>query len=131
MMQESSQDILESLQENCPCFGGAVVATPEGLVLVATRQLSGDLPAACAAGLLVQIDECLSALSAKHVGELMMWTAGSGLWFIARLVNDHVLLLSATDAHCAGAVRLAAQMAVQKLNATLRYAEVGKPGMSM
>ncbi|CAN5398025.1 hypothetical protein BH10PSE16_BH10PSE16_42430 [soil metagenome] len=118
MMQENSQDILDALQENCPYFGGAVIATPDGLVLVATTLFSGDTPAACAAGLVVQVNDCLSALKAGRVDELMMWTLG-GLWFIGRLVNDHVLLLSATNSHCAGAVRLAAQVAVQRLNAVL------------
>jgi predicted regulator of Ras-like GTPase activity (Roadblock/LC7/MglB family) len=118
-MPQRSQEILEALQENCPGFDGAVVATPDGLVMVATRQLGGDLPAACAAGLVGHVDDCLSALAAsQQLGELMLWTAG-GLWFVARLVNDHVLLLSATETHCAGAVRLAAQMAVQELNAVL------------
>lgn len=119
MMQKNSQEILDALQESCPYFGGAVIATPDGLVLVATRLFSGDMPAACAAGVVAQVDECLSALKAGRVDELMVWTPG-GLWFIGRLVNDHVLLLSATDSHCAGAVRLAAQVAVQKLNAVLR-----------
>lgn len=118
-MQQRSQEILDALQETCPSFGGAVVATPDGLLMVATRQLGGDLPAACAAGLVGHVDDCLSALVARQqLGELMLWTAG-GLWFAARLVNNHVLLLSATEAHCAGAVRLAAQMAVQELNAVL------------
>jgi len=118
MMSSRSQEILESLKENCPCFGGAVVATPEGLVLLATLQLSGDLPAACAAGLLGQVDDCLAALRAGRVNELMLWTSG-GLWLAARLVNDHVLLLWATEAGFAGAVRLAAQQVAQQLNAVL------------
>ena len=116
MMQKNSQEILDALQESCPYFGGAVIATPDGLVLVATRRFGGDIPAACAAGIVVQMDDCLSALQAGPVDELMVWTPG-GLWFLGRLVNGHVLLLSATDSHCAGAVRLAAQMAVQQLNA--------------
>jgi hypothetical protein len=48
----------------------------------------------------------------------MLWTSG-GLWFAARLVHNHVLLISATEADQAGAVRLAAQIAAQELNAVL------------
>lgn len=119
MMQQRSQEILEALQHNCPGFGGAVVSTSDGLVLVATQQLSGDLPAACAAGLVLQADECLSALTSREqVGELMLWTSG-GVWFAARLVNDHVLLICATEPRHAGAVRLAGQLAAQELNAVL------------
>ena len=118
-MPQRSQEILDALRQNCPGFGGAVISSSDGLVIVATARLSGDLPAACAAGLVLQAEDCLSALTDKEqVCELMLWTAGR-LWFAARLVNDHVLLLSATQAHCAGAVRLAAQLAVQELNAVL------------
>jgi predicted regulator of Ras-like GTPase activity (Roadblock/LC7/MglB family) len=118
-MPQRSQEILDALQRDCPGFGGAVLASPDGLLMVATSELGGDLPAACAAALVLQVEECLSALtSSQQVGELMLWTSG-GLWFAARLVNKHVLLLSATEAHCAGAVRLAAQMAAQELNAVL------------
>jgi predicted regulator of Ras-like GTPase activity (Roadblock/LC7/MglB family) len=118
-MPQRSQKILDALQHDCPGFGGAVLASPDGLVMVATSQLSGDLPAACAAGLMLQTEACLSALAAsQQVSELMLWTTG-GLWFAVRLLNNHVLLLSATEVHCAGAVRLAAQMAAQELNAVL------------
>ncbi|MDQ3059298.1 MAG: hypothetical protein M3R45_07180 [Pseudomonadota bacterium] len=124
-MEQRSQAILDALHEECPGFGGAVVASPEGLVMVATCQFGGDLPAACAAALVVQVQECLSVLTARQqMSELMLWTSG-GLWFLARLVNNHVLLLSATEPHGAGAVRLAAQMAVQKLNAVLGQAPAG------
>lgn len=118
-MVHRSQEILDALQQDCPCFGGAVLASPDGLVMAATRQLRADLPAACAAALMLQVDDCLTMLTAnQQVAELMMWTSG-GLWFAARLVHNHVLLISATEADQAGAVRLAAQIAAQELNAVL------------
>lgn len=118
-MPHRSQDILEALEQDCPCFGGAVLASPDGLVMAATSQLRADLPAACAAALVLQVDACLAMLAAsEQVAELMLWTSG-GLWFAARLVGNHVLLVSATEPHQAGALRLAAQIAVQELNAVL------------
>lgn len=118
LMPLNIPDVLAQFAANCPELQGAVVATRDGLVLASTDQFSGDTPAACAASLSLHVDEDLSFIQDTRFTETMFWTP-PGVWYLARLAHDHLLLGYSRSADHAGALRLAGQIAAQQLNPML------------
>jgi len=118
LMPLTIPDVLAQFARNCPELRGAVVATHDGLVLASTERFSGDIPAACAASLSVHVDADLSFIQDTRFTETMFWTP-PGIWYLARLEHNHLLLAYSQSADHAGALRLAGQIALQQLNPML------------
>lgn len=118
LMPLTISDVLAQFAENCPELQGAVVATRDGLVLASTEHFSGDIPAACAASLSVHVEADLSFIQDTHCTETMFWTP-PGIWYLASLAHNHLLLAYSRSADHAGALRLAGQIAAQQLNPML------------
>ena len=115
------QDILAALSQEDEGVLGAVLATPDGLVLAASGQLTGDLPAASAAGLVQQVNEALAAMSSGKVHQMLLWSAAD-IWSVNLLLGGHLLMLRCAPTLPAGAVRLLGQLAQEQLNAGLAQA---------
>lgn len=99
-------DAIDGVQDQCGDILGAVLATPEGLVLATRGTLSGDVPAATATHLADLLDRELAVLLGASCHEALFWS-GAGLWGVARLPTGHVVLAHGT-VHCgAGTLRLA------------------------
>lgn len=107
-------DVFEGLAAHCTHLKGAAVATPDGLVLASTGAFDGDAPAACAAGLATSVDNHLSFLAPSRCNDGLVW-ADSGVWYLARLPNDHLLLVWSGPEEQVGLLRLAVQRAAQQL----------------
>lgn len=118
LMPLNIPDVLTEFASNCPELKGAVVATQDGLVLAATASFNGDTPAACAASLSVHIADDLSYVQDSRFVESMFWTP-PGIWYLARLEHKHLLLAYSESSEHAGALRLAGQIAAQKINPML------------
>jgi len=111
-------DVLEQLEQNCPELQGAVVATHDGLVLAASANFSGDVPAACAASLAVQLEQDLTLIQNTRFTESLIWS-DPGIWYLAVLNYNHRLLAHSRSSDHAGALRLAGQIAAMQLNTIL------------
>jgi hypothetical protein len=94
------------VQGDCEDILGAVLATPEGLVLAARGTLEGDVPAAAATHLADVLDHNLSLLLSTSCSEALVWTP-AGVWGIARLPSRHVVLAHAASSCAANTLRLA------------------------
>lgn len=124
LMPLNIPDVLAQFSVNCPELQGAVVATQDGLVLAATASFNGDVPAACAASLSVHVDHDLSFVQDTRFTETMFWTP-PGIWYLARLDHNHLLLAYSQSSEHAGALRLAGQIAAQQINPMLTAPESG------
>ena len=118
MLPVSISEVLDQLAENCPGLQGAVVATHDGLLLAATPSFSGDTPAACAASLSVHLETDLSLIQQTGLSEALVW-APPGIWYLARLAHNHLLLAYSSDPDQAGALRLSGQIAAQQIGPML------------
>lgn len=111
-------EVLAQMEHHCHSLAGAVVSTRDGLVLAATSSFGGDTPAACAASLTVHLENDLSLIQPVSVSESLFWTS-CGVWYLARLVHQHLLMAHCTAPDQAGSLRLAGQMAAQQLGRML------------
>lgn len=123
MMSNELLAALDSLNVDCPEIGGAVLATPQGLVLVATGCLQSDVSAASAANLTQQVDQNLSLICLTHSVELLIW-ASSSVWYLSRLADKSVLMLCAASTCRTGALRLAGKNVALQLAGLLASAEL-------
>lgn len=112
-------DVLGQVPALCPDFGGAVLATRDGLVLAAIGDYRGDTPAACAASLSVHLQDDLQPLASGGteavLNEVLIF-GDDTLWYLSRLTAGHLLLLCSRQTIHAGAVRLAGQTTATRLN---------------
>lgn len=81
---------------HCPGFHGAVLASPEGLVLASHGAFSGDEPAACASSIVVSTQTCFGALTTSRMNEIMIW-GDQELWSILVLPLDYILLVASKE----------------------------------
>ena len=115
LMPVTIAEVLAQFAANCPQLAGAVVSTHDGLVLASTDSFDGDTSAACAASLWVHLQADLAMLQTTGLSESLIW-APPGVWYLARLTNDHLLLAHSQATGHAGALRLAGQIATQQLS---------------
>lgn len=113
---------LERLRVDCPQIEGAVLATREGLVLMATGCLQGDVSAACAVHLADRVDQNLSLVLATQCSELLIWASPS-VWYLTRLADQCVLMVCSAPTCRTGALRLAGKNAARQL--TLLLGQMG------
>ena len=111
-------DVFGELTQHCTELRGAAVATPDGLVLAATGIFVGDVPAASAAGLAVQMDSHLSFITPTVFKDSLIWT-DTGVWCLMRLPLGHLLLACSAATEHVGALRLAVLLAAQTLEPML------------
>jgi predicted regulator of Ras-like GTPase activity (Roadblock/LC7/MglB family) len=119
MTQDSK--VLETLQQiaiDCPQLQGAVLATPDGLLLAATGCMNTEVAAASAAYLGEHIQENLSLISTANVTELMVWSQNL-VWYLIRLPGRYVLMVCATTDCHAGALRLAVGATARRMMLSL------------
>lgn len=118
-------DVLGQVPALCPDFGGAVLATRDGLVLAAIGDYQGDTPAACAASLSVHLQDDLQPLvsdgSDAPMKEALIF-GDDTLWYLSRLTAGHLLLVCSRQTVHAGAVRLAGHTTAMRLNRWLNSA---------
>ncbi|MDO9400446.1 MAG: hypothetical protein Q7T46_03125 [Polaromonas sp.] len=122
MAQDGFLAALGRLSVDCPQVEGAVLATREGLVLVATGGLRGDVSAASAAHLADRVDQNLSLMSSTQCAELLIWASPS-VWYLTRLADQCVLMVCSAQTCRAGALRLAGKNAARQL--TLLLGQMG------
>ncbi len=108
---------LEQCRE-CPGFHGAVLSTPDGLVLASTGRFDGDESAACASGLMVNTAASLGQLASRGPTEMLIWGADDTLWNVSLLAGDHILLVAAATGP--ERLRLTRRRAGDMLNQALR-----------
>ena len=104
----------------CPGFYGAVLSTPDGLVLVSTGELSGDEPAACASGLIVDSTKNIGIVAPGEVSEVLVWSANR-LWCVRVLASGYILLLVSSDPEQSVAIRAVAAETDEMLTQALRF----------
>lgn len=112
-------DVLGQVPALCPDFGGAVLATRDGLVLAAIGDYRGDTPAACAASLSVHLQDDLQPLASGDTEAVLhevLIFGDATLWYLSRLTAGHLLLLCSRQTVHVGAVRLAGQTTATRLN---------------
>lgn len=105
---------------SCPGVFGAVLATPEGLVLLGTGRLGGDVPAAVAASIRVGTSNALAALTPQPAKDIMVWQDDC-LWFLTTVEDNHILLVGCDDTQQAEMLRATAARAAEQLSLALRY----------
>lgn len=106
------------VQRDCADILGAVVATPEGLVLAEYGSLHGDLSAAAASNLADHLDQNLGLVLNTTCSEALLWTP-AGLWGLVRYPSRHVVLAQAASTCSAGTLRLALGRLRRDLGASL------------
>lgn len=122
MAQDGFLAALGQLSVDCPQVEGAVLATCEGLVLVATGCLRGDVSAASAVHLADRVDQNLSLVSSTQCSELLIWASPS-VWYLTRLADQCVLMVCSAPTCRTGALRLAGKNAARQL--TLLLGQMG------
>lgn len=121
MVSDELLAALGCLSRDCPEVGGAVLASPEGLILVATGCLHSDVSAASAANLIQQVDQNLSLICSTHASELLIWASPS-VWYLTRLADKSVLMLCAAPTCRTGALRLTGKNVARQLAVLLASA---------
>lgn len=96
---------IEEIRVECSDLVGAVVATPEGLVLAGSGSLVSEVSAAAASGLASLLDHHLALVRSPSCTDAIVWTP-AGLWGLARLPTQHVVLAEAAQRCSAGTLRL-------------------------
>lgn len=110
----SIADVLAQFAADCPALKGAVVATPDGLLLGASSSFRGDTPAAVAVSMIGRLEHDLRLLMPTNMRESLLW-ADVGVWYMCRLPAGQVLLAHTAQDTMAGALRLAGQVAAARL----------------
>lgn len=113
--------IRKSLEEcgRFPGFVGAVLSSPDGLVLASTGSFGGDESAACASGLQVQTASSLGLLEAGAPKEMLIW-GEDRIWSLAVLPGEYLLLIASTETGMTGPLRELAQRTAAMMNQALR-----------
>lgn len=104
----------------CPGFYGAVLSSPDGLVLSSSGQFDGDESAACASGLIIQTTSSLNQLSAKGPTEILIWGADNKIWNVTVLTGDYILLIAATEVKNIDMLRRLMHRTADMLNQALK-----------
>ncbi|RZU38444.1 Roadblock/LC7 domain-containing protein [Fluviicoccus keumensis] len=104
----------------CPGFHGAVLSTPDGLVLASSGKFDADESAACASGLMVNTAASLGQLAAQGPTEMLIWGADNTLWNVSLLAGDYILLVASAGTAGADRLRRTRQRAGEMLNQALR-----------
>lgn len=113
--------IRKTLEQCARCLGfyGAVLATPDGLVLASAGQLQGDEPAACASSLLGDATAHLEHMVTGQARELLVWT-DTHLWNVQQLQDGFTLLLASTQRDQPETLRTITHQAASSLEPALR-----------
>ncbi len=104
----------------CPGFYGAVLSSPDGLVLASSGQFDGDESAACASSLMVNTSSSLNQLSSGGPTEMLIWGEDRKIWNVSVLTGNYILLIAATDAVQADMLRQVMIRTSDMLNQALR-----------
>lgn len=105
---------------DCPGFYGAVLASPEGLVLAAAGQFDGDESAACASGLMVNTSVNLGQMAVGSPLEIMIWGDDGKIWNVSALTGGYIMLIASTEAAHLNRLRQIMHRATTVLNQALR-----------
>lgn len=103
----------------CPGFYGAVLSSPDGLVLASSGQLGGDEGAACASSFLVNSTSTLRDLPAGPARELLVWSEDK-LLNVVQLHKDCILLIASTDMNSQDSLRRVSRDTAQMLEPALK-----------
>ena len=104
----------------CPGFCGAVLATSDGLVLACTGTLQGDVSAACAASLSLDVRSALETMRQREAQEIMLWS-DDRVWYEICLSTSHLLLAVSLEHKHSGALRLAIRSELDVLQVALLH----------
>lgn len=104
----------------CPGFCGAVLATSDGLVLACTGTLQGDVAAACAASLSLDVRSALETMRQREAQEIMLWS-DDRVWYEICLSTSHLLLAVSLEHKHSGALRLAIRSELDVLQVALLH----------
>ncbi len=83
--------------EQCTGFFGAVLSSPDGLILASYGDLSGDEAAACASGLIVDSSKSLSYIDGAEFAQAMLLWSNQKIYSIRKLKDESILLIASTD----------------------------------
>ena len=83
--------------EQCTGFFGAVLSSPDGLILASYGDLSGDEAAACASGLIVDSSKSLSYIDDTEFAQAMLLWSNQKIYSIRKLKDESILLIASTD----------------------------------
>ena len=97
---------------------GAVLASPDGLILSASGIFGTDEAAACAASLMVDATNDLKLIERSAPKELMVWGEDHVL-MIQRLQDGSLLMLGSTDLTSHAQLRIRAHQTAEQLNIAL------------
>ncbi len=103
---EILEGALGQLRLDCADLRGALIATPEGLLLASCGAPEGETAAALASHLADSLDLDLALLAGTACTESLLWTQNA-LWGVARLESGHVVLVHAIPECRAANLRLA------------------------
>lgn len=103
----------------CPGFYGAVLSSPDGLVIASSGKLAGDEPAACASSLIVDSNASLSYVSSDNTKEMLIW-GEEKLWSVRKLDDNFILLITSSDLGGHEAIRKVSKRAADMLDQALR-----------
>ncbi len=104
----------------CPGFYGAVLSSPDGLVIASSGALVGDEPAACASSLIFDSNTSLSYVSTDKTKEMIIWS-DEKLWNVRQLDTDFILLIASKDLNSHEAIRMVMKKAATMLDQALRF----------
>lgn len=104
----------------CPGFYGAVLSSPDGLVIASYGELEGDEPAACASSLIFDANTSLSYVSTDKTKEMLIWS-DEKLWNVRQLDTDFILLIASKDLNSHEAIRMVMKKAATMLDQALRF----------
>lgn len=110
--------ILQRLQDDCPQARGAVLATADGLVLAANGALNDEASAATAAHLAEVVEHHLSFIIATRCDDILV-RAASAVWYLTRIADHCVVMVTATPDCSLGMLRLVAKRAGAEVEALL------------
>jgi hypothetical protein len=117
-MPDALHCAIREVQADCSDILGAVLATPEGLVLASAGTLCGDVPAAAGTQIADLLDRNLSLLLGTSCMDALVWSS-TAAWGVARLPHRHVVLVQAVAACRAAPLRLALARLRRDLGGTL------------
>ena len=104
--------------QQCVGFYGAVMSSPDGLLLASSGHFSGDEAAAAASSIMVDASKGLSMIAEAKTQEILIWSEDK-LFSIRRLKDDSILMIGSEDLACVVDIRFISEKVSHELDMAL------------
>lgn len=102
----------------CVDFYGAVLSSPDGLILASSGQFSGDEAAAAASSIMVDATKGLAMIGENQTQEILLWSEDK-LFSIRRLKDNSILMVCSKDLASVIDIRFITEKVAKELDMAL------------